>query len=64
MSGLCQECESKAETALDQVLQGTAPLATVPSGLAAWWLAGHNNAERIQPYLDRVSHVLRGWGLQ
>lgn len=62
MSALCRECETKAEKTLDQVMRGTTPLATVPGSLTAWWLAGTNNAELIQPYLERVNRAVERWG--
>lgn len=62
MSALCQDCEAKSETTLDQVMRGTTPLAMAPGSLTAWWLAGDNNAERIQRNRDLVNRLVEGWG--
>ena len=61
MSALCRECETRAEKILDQVMTGETPLSKVPASLAAWWLAGTNNAERIQPYLESMRREVERW---
>lgn len=63
VSGLCPDCQAKAETNLEAVMRGATPLATAPSSLAAWWLAGDNNAERIQTHHDSVHRLLESWGV-
>ena len=62
VSGLCPDCQAKAETNLEAVMRGTTPLANAPSSLAAWWLAGDNNSERNQPHRDSVNRFLEKWG--
>jgi hypothetical protein len=65
VNGVCPACNLEAENLLDQVMRGKTPLYLVPSALAAWWLAGDNNAwNTITPVIRTLQETADYyWGL-